>query len=231
MKYSNMLIERPMLRVLNPHKYWFELILGLAIIGILLYAIITLRFTVAGEEFTFPSLVSYALCFDLTSFFLNRRGLKFLDRIFYCFAAMASGIVLFELVYHYAYGVLSFQNFLHYQLFFFGNQSANGYFSLDWYLIILVVPFIGWKYMKINKLLLGVILFSGIVMFFWMATGYPQFNYPAETFPAYRPLIDVIQRGNASQIRSYGELFNGLAKIIAIIPALLFNKKETVGCS
>lgn len=213
-----------LLEALNPRKYWFELILGLAVIGLLVYSALTGQFTVAGGAFTYPSLVSYVLCFVLTAFFLNRQGLKFLERIFYCFAAMASGIVLFELVYHYAYGVSSFHSFLHYQLFFFGNQSANGYFSLDWYLIILVVPFIGWKYMKFNRTLIAVIIFSAVVMFFWVATGYPQFLYP-QWFPAYSPYIDIIQKGNTNQIVFYGELFNGPAKIIAIIPALLFNKK------
>ena len=213
-----------LLEALNPRKYWFELILGLAIVGLLVYSALTGQFTVAGGAFTYPSLVSYTLCFVLTSFFLNRQGLKFLERIFYCFAAMASGIVLFELVYHYAYGVSSFHSFLHYELFFFGNQSANGYFSLDWYLIILVVPFIGWKYMKLNRTLIAVIIFSAVVMFFWIATGYPQFLYP-QWFPSYGPYIDIIQKGNTNQIVFYGELFNGVAKIIAIIPALLFNNK------
>jgi hypothetical protein len=216
-----------LVQVLNPRKYWFELILGGAIIGVLLYAALSGEFTVAGGALTYPSLVFYVLCFALTSFFLNRQGLKFLDRIFYCFAAMASGIVLFELVYHYAYGVLSFSDFLHYELFFFGNQSANGYFSLDWYLIILVVPFIGWRYMAINKILISVIVFSALVMFFWVATGYPQFLYP-QYFPAYNVLINVIQKGNTAQIKFYGELFNGLAKIIAIIPALLFNRSKKI---
>ncbi len=205
-------------------KYCFELVLGLVIIGALLYAAAERQFTVAGGALSYASLVFYSLCFALTSFFLNRQGLRFLERIFYCFAAMASGIVLFELVYHYAYGVLSFNDFLHYELFFFGNQSANGYFSLDWYLIILVVPFIGWKYMRVSKTLIAVIIFSSAVMFFWVATGYPQFLYP-QWFPSYGPFIDIIQKGNTNQIVFFGELFNGPAKIIAIIPALLFNKK------
>ncbi len=212
-----------LVQVLKPRKYWFELTLGAAILGILCYAALSGQFTVAGGALTYPSLVFYALCFALTSFFLNRQGLRFLERIFYCFATTASGIVLFELVYHYAYGVSSFQSFLHYELFFFGNQSANGYFSLDWYLIILVVPFIGWKYMNLSRTLIAVVVFSAVVMFFWVATGYPQFLYP-QWFPAYGPFINIIQKGNTNQIVSYGELFNGLAKIIAIIPALLFNK-------
>jgi hypothetical protein len=205
-------------------KYWLELILGLAVVGILINGAVAGQFTVAGGAFTYPSLVSYSLCFVLTSFFLNRQGLKLLERIFYCFAAMASGIVLFELVYHYAYGVTSLHHFLHYELFFLGNQSANGYFSLDWYLIILVVPFIGWKYMKFNRLLLAVIVFSAVVMFFWVATGYPQFLYPQD-YPSHGPYIDLIQKGNTMQIISYGKWFNGIAKIIAVIPALFFNKK------
>jgi hypothetical protein len=208
-------------------KYWFESILGLGIIGVLIYAALTLQFFVAGGALTYPSLISYALCFMLTSLFLNRQGLKFIDRIFYCFATMASGIVLFEMVYHYAYGVLSFNDFLHYELFFLGNQSANGYFSLDWYLVILVVPFIGWRYMSLNKILFGVTIFSAFVMFFWVATGYPQPLYP-QWFPAYSTLINVIQKGDTSQIVFYGELFNGLAKIIAIIPALLFYKVDQI---
>jgi hypothetical protein len=213
-----------LIQTLKLRRYWFEFLLGLGILSALLYATVTGQFTVAGGALSYASLAFYALCFTLTSYFLNRQGLRFLERVFYCFAAMASGIVLFELVYHYAYGVLSLSNFLNYELFFLGNQSANGYFSLDWYLIILVVPFIGWKYMRISKPLIGVIVFSSLVMFFWVATGYPQFLYP-QWFPAYGPFFNIIQKGNTSQIVFYGELFNGLAKIISIIPAVLFNKK------
>ncbi|SRR5579863_9870615 len=211
---------------LNVRRYWFELALGTIIVGFFLYALATLRFLVQGGEFTFPSLICYLLCFALTSFFLNRQGLKFRERIFYCFATMLAGIALFEIVYHYAFGIPSLANFLHYQLFFFGNQSANGYFSLNWYLVILVVPFIGLKYMKFkwNWLLYGVVIFSALVMFLWIASGYPQYFQP-QYFPAYRILIKGIQRGNYAQIEIYGALFNGFAKIIAVIPALLFNKK------
>lgn len=209
-------------------KYFFELILGFAIAAILVYAALIREFTVGGGAFTYPSLISYALCFALTSYFLNRQGLKFLERIFYCFATMASGIVLFEIAYHYGFLAPSLEYVWVHDFTFLSTQSTNGNFSLIWYLIIFSLPFIGRKYMALNKIFLAVFFFGGFVFLFWMAIGYPQFLYP-QWWSSSFAVIKIIPTNNPASeaywVKVYGELFNGISKIIAIEPALLFNKK------
>lgn len=181
-------------------RYWFEILSVVVVAIISLYGTVIAREHTLGEgTLTYPSFAAFSLCFVLTSYFLNRQNVKFFDRVLYSLAAMASGIVLSEIVYHFALGIPSFQDFLHYELFFFGNQSANGYFSLNWYLIILIVPLIGLRYTTWNKILIGIIVFLGLAILVWIAGGY---------------------------VHSHEMLFNSFAKMTAVIPALVFNKEE-----
>lgn len=139
---------------------------------------------------------------------------------------MVSGIVLFEIVYHYGFGIPSLHDFLTFELTFLGNQSANGYFSLDWYLLIFASLFIARKYMALNKALLAVTFFGAIVMFAWIGSGFPQlFNPPwtADYLPVYRTFHVVYS--SPGMIIQYAQFFNGIAKIISVIPALFFNKR------
>jgi hypothetical protein len=205
-------------------RYWFELSLGFVIFCFLIYSIVSSSYTVGKGALLDASAISYLLCFTLTSFFLNRQQVKFPVRAFYSVASTLAGIVLYEIVYHYAFGITRAELIKDFT--FLGNESGNGYFSLDWYLLIFLTIFIGVKYMAFNKPLLVLVLFDAIVMLAWIGIGYPQaFNPPwtASYSPVYR-MFDVVYRSQ-SMILSYARIFNSLSKSIAVIPAFFFNKK------
>jgi len=208
-------------------RYWFEVIASLFILVVALGALVSSSYNVAGGSLLYPSLISYLTCFTLTSLLLNRQGVRFLDKVLISGLSMVSGVILFEIVYHYGFGVSSLGSFLTYDLTFLGNQSANGYFSLDWYLLIFSSLFVARRYMAFNKPLVGVASFGAIVMFAWIGSGYPQLFDPpwvANYAPIYQTFHVVYSSPN--MIARYAMLFNGIAKIICIIPALFFYKSS-----
>jgi hypothetical protein len=210
--------------------YLFELIAVAFILAIASYALVSNSYNVAGSGLLYPSLMCYLACFTLTSFFLKRQGARFLDRLLISVLSMVSGIILFEIVYHYGFGVPSFDYFFAHDLAFLGNQSANGYFSLDWYLLIFSSLFVARKYMAMNLPFFALVLIGGIVMFAWIGSGYPQlFNPPwvADYLPIYHTFHVVYS--SPSMIVQYARYYNGVAKIISIIPALLFYKTARIG--
>lgn len=207
-------------------QYWFELILGLGIAGISLYSLFSHSSYVA-VGLLYASLISYLLCFTLTSFFLNRQNVKFLDRMFLSILSMLAGIILFEIVYHYGFGISQAQLIKDFT--FLGNGTAQGSFPLDWYLLIFVSIFIGRKYMTFNKSLIVLTLFGAVAMFVWIGSGYPQsFDPPwtANYLPIYQTFHVVYTTSN--MIVQYASFFTDISKTIAIIPAFFFNKKLSV---
>lgn len=204
------------------NRYWLEIFLGFVIIGLSGYALVfgLYRFE---EGLKYPSAIFYILCFCLTSYFLNRQGAKLLDRVFLSTLSMLAGIVLFEIVYHYGFGISQAQLVSDFS--YLGNSAANG-FPLDWYLLIFASLFIGRKYMSFNKSLLALSIFGGVAMFFWIASGYPQtFNPPwtANYLPIYSTFH--ISYPGPGKIIRYAEFYNWITKAIAVIPAFFFNKR------
>jgi hypothetical protein len=205
--------------------YWFEVITSFFIFAVALYALVSSSYNVPGSSLLYPSLICYLACFTLTSSFLKRQGVQFLDRLFISVLSMVSGIILFEIVYHYGFGIPSLDYFWTHELTFLGNQSANGYFSLDWYLLIFSSLFVARKYMAFNIPLFALALLSAIVMFAWIGSGYPQLFDPP-WFANYLPIYKTfhVAYSSPNMIDQYARYFNGFAKIISIIPAFLFYK-------
>src|SRR6266850_6567567 len=198
--------------------YWFELITSLFILAVTLFALGSSSYNVAGSSLLYPSLICYLACFTLTSFFLKRQGVQFLDRLFISVLTMVSGIILFEIVYHYGFGIHSLDYFVTHELTFLGNQSANGYFSLDWYLLIFSSLFVARRYMAFNKPLVALAFFGAIVMFAWIGSGYPQLFDPpwvADYAPIYQTFHVVYSSQNI--IAQYARYYNSIAKIISIV--------------
>lgn len=207
-------------------EYWFELILGGLLVILLIYSLLSSSHYFS-RGFSYNSLLHYGACFVIASFFLKRQKVNFVDRMFYSLATMASGIVLYEIVYHYGFGV-SFSMLAH-DASYFVLAAGNGYFCLDWFLIIFLIPFAWRKYMNLNNKLLWILIsFEAIVMLLWVGIGYPQYPFPS-WWPAYEPLFNVIPlvngTGNTASIIFYGGVFSALAKTISVIPAFFFNKR------
>jgi hypothetical protein len=209
--------------LITVRRYFLELIIGLVVIGLFGYALATGGYWLYGA-LKYSSVIAYLVCFDLTAFFLNRQGAKLLDRIFLSILSTLAGIVLFEIIYHYGFGISS--SLLIMDLSYLGNAAQNGSFPLDWYLLIFACLFIGRKYMHLNKSLLALCAFGAVAMFFWIGSGYPQTFSPPWTatyLPVYYTLH--VTYTSPQMIVSYAEFFNWITKPIAIIPAFFFNKK------
>lgn len=205
-------------------RYWLELILGSVVIGLLGYSSLSGSYRFDEKSLLYSSAISYLLCFALTSFFLNRQGAKFLDRFFLSTLSMLSGIVLFEIVYHYGFGISQAQ--LVSDFTYFGNAFSDGFFPLIWYLLIFVSLFIGRKYMHFNKSLAFLCVIGGVIMFLWIGSNYPQaFSPPwvATYLPIYYTFH--VSYSSPSMILQYAKFYNSVAKLIAVIPAFFFNKK------
>jgi hypothetical protein len=136
---------------------------------------------------------------------------------------MIAGIILFEIVYHYGFGLSPGQ--LQAELTYFGNSPANQ-FPLIWYLLIFASLFIGRKYMAPNVPLVLMAIYGALVMFFWIGMGYPQTFTPPWT-ANYLPVYSTfnVNYTGPQMIVNYAIVFNWLSKGIAVIPALFFNKK------
>jgi hypothetical protein len=192
-------------------RYRIELGLGLATIAISLYSLLSNSYNLVERGLTYPSLISYLSCFIITSYFLNRQNVKFPDRMLFSVLSTLAGIVLFEIVYYYSFGISQAELIKDFT--FLGNGSGEGFFPLIWDLLIIAALIIGRKYMAMNKSLLVLIFVSGIIMALWIGIGYPQDD-----------------SGSKTSIE-YGKFFDGIAKVIAVIPAFLFNKKSVHGLS
>ncbi|MDH2901069.1 MAG: hypothetical protein PXY39_08855 [archaeon] len=209
-------------------RYCLELILGLGIATIALYALLSNSYFVSGG-LLYASVISYALCFTLTFFFIHRQNVNLVDRLAYSILSTLAGIIFFEFAWHYGFGISLAQ--IAKDSSFLGN---NGWvtFPLDWYILILATLFVGRKYMEVNKSLIIVCLISGILMFAWIGSGYPQ-DFPppwtANYFPIYQTFHVVYT--NQAMIIEYSRIFNSITKIIAVIPAFFFNKKKALGVS
>jgi hypothetical protein len=204
----------------NLRQYWLELTIGLIVIGLLTYALVFGLYRINGA-LKYDSAIFYLVCFGFTSFFLNRQGAKFLDRLFFSILSMLAGVVLFEIVYHYGFGISQAQLVSDFS--FLGNSGSG--FPLDWYLLIFASLFVGRKYMGLNKSLLAISAFGAVVMFLWIGSGYPQtFNPPwiANYLPIYSTFH--ISYSGPAMIIHYAEFYNWITKPIAVIPAFFFNK-------
>jgi hypothetical protein len=214
----------------NLRRYWLELIIGIVVISLLMYALVSGSYWLSGA-LKFSSTVSYFLCFGLTLFFLNRQNAKLLDRVFLSTLSMLAGIVLFEIVYHYGFG-FSF-GLLANDLSYLGNAAENGAFPLDWYLLIFACLFVGRKYMGFNKSLVALCVIGAVAMFLWIGSGYPQtFSQPwtATYLPIYYTLH--VTYSSPEMIINYARFFNWITKLpIAVIPAFFFNKVRSVPAS
>jgi len=166
------------------------------------------------DQVLWASVFAYGLCFILTMFFLRKR-IKFLENILLSLLTMFSGVMLYEIAYHYSWSEADsiariWQDITWFTL---GGTTA---FPLLFYASVMLAPFLAWRYMAVNKAFI-VVLGAGITFFFvWVGLGFQQFWCScegADIFGQYLP---------PSQIETIGYWMNSFSKILCIAPAFLF---------
>ena len=173
------------------------------------------------------SVVVYGLAFVLSEFFLRRQGVGF-ERYLIALAAVASGIWLQQGLYHFGYADARTPTAVANTLFtlnFNFNTSAQTY-PLYWNLIMVSLPFVGYRYMRLNRYFVAATLVSAAVYLLWVYAGYPQF-FAADWYPSSPIAVPLIPL-NSSAIRLGGFIFNSAFMVVALLPALLFHPKPKV---
>lgn len=101
------------------------------------------------------------------------------ERIFVGFASAASGLWLYEACYHYAwifagrtealYAIP--RNLLTLNI----NTGEGSYFPLPWAIIMILLPAVAYRYMRMGGMFITVLGLSGLTFYLWISAGYPQF--------------------------------------------------------
>ena len=184
-------------------------------------------FLVPGTSILYASLVAMIAAFLITLFSLRRRGAGN-EALFVGLASAASGIWLYELVYHYAYGMSFLQLYLDARRIDISGTSAGqlSVFPLAWSIIVILLPFAAYRSMSINPYFLAA-LAAGIALFvLWILFGFPQFSNVnwSSAWTGYREVILV---PSTSRI-TIAFVLNSLTKVLVCVPALLFLPRKKV---
>lgn len=206
--------------------YPFESALGFLALGVIGYSRGFLVPSTGNSKLLTASLVFMILSIAVASFGLKRQGVG-VERFFLSLAAMVSGTWIFEFLYHFAFpGSWDLDKILS-QATSFNVNITPTQFPLLWGSILIVLPFGGLRYMRMNPVAVLVIFTTLVVFGLWFFTGYPQFAHP-ENWPTRFDRIPLIPRSlrgtHSSVIVFWGYLFNSLAKIGVLVPATLFLK-------
>jgi hypothetical protein len=169
-----------------------------------LYSVSDKSFFLSGQILT-ASAVAPLFAFALTYNCLKAQGVG-KERIITSFASVISGLILFEVVYHYGWpGALV--NLPHDLIYFniFPADLSNGLpFPLPFYTMIILMPFAFYKFMRLN-ILFSLLLFGSMATFaIWEGLGYPQW---------------ALSQGDPLT----AEILNSVAKLFVLtLPASLF---------
>ena len=186
--------------------------------------------------FVFTQNVLYASILVMVSspcisfYFLRKQGAGLIESFGISVAAMVSGIWLYEIFYHFSYpDTLTIKNITG-SILTLNFNTTNSVYPLTWSIIMTILPLSGIKYMKINYVFIGVLIFSIVSFYFWISVGFPQFFSP-EWWPCSTPYINLIPLDLAHTaspiITFWGGLINSITKILVTLPALLFIKNTS----
>ena len=177
--------------------------------------------------------LAYSSCFFLTLSFLIYRKLDFLESLLISFVTMFSGVILYEIVYHYGFGLGPLIG----DLTTFDIQfvsSVHPQFPLLFALVVVCSPLLAWKYISMNRPFLIVLSASVALFFVWIIIGYPQFADPS-WWPTQKMIIWIFPQSyiNAptpaaqEEIETVGYWLNSLTKLLAVAPAFLFYPRKS----
>ena len=137
---------------------------------------------------------------------------------------MASGIWLYEIAYHYSWGLGGLQSdFSTLSVAIGGNVPFPIYFAI----FLTVLPLVGRRYMTLNRVFFLAASLSAILFVIWLSIGFPQFWCVC----ASKPLSNVLLPGDyvkpdgwlkEASVEPLGYVMNSLTKLLSVVPALLF---------
>ncbi|MGD1119261.1 MAG: hypothetical protein ABR886_07210 [Dehalococcoidales bacterium] len=210
--------------------FTLEYLILLGILVVIAICIFKRSFFVSGATLG-ASAIGWLSAALLASYGLKKQGMK-LSRIFYVLATMVTAIWLFELLYHYSYGI-SWSIFSE-DIRYISVYTTDRVFPLIWSLMMISMVFTGYKYMNVGRWFWITLIVSLALFLFWIWIGFPQWSHP-DWFPTHKQIIPLIPRSykNAptETARNYiyhvSLVINSAAKIaISILPSTLFLGKD-----
>ena len=144
---------------MNPKKQSkyvsLEFVTLLSILALSLAAVVNHSLLITGDTL-YASVIFAGISFLLTLQFLKLQNVG-KERIFIALTSTVSGIWLYELVYHYSYldymknSVQLDSSYLFSDLKFLTFNTDGGQFPIIWAIIMIALPLVGYKYMRLNK--------------------------------------------------------------------------------
>jgi len=181
-------------------------------------------FLVPHSSMLYGSLFSMIAAY-LISYFSLRKKKMGNEALFLSLGSLASGIWLYELVYHYAYGSTLSQFLLDAQRIDISG-TTGGVFPLAWAIIMILLPFAGYKWMSVNWFFIGATVAGFSFFVLWILVGFPQFDHVdwSSAWTNYKQVIPIPEQSRLV----VAFVLNSLSKILVCAPALLFFPSKKV---
>ena len=158
------------------------------------------------------SLIAYSTCFGLTMLFLRKRA-KLFDRAMISALTMTSGVWLYEIAYHYSWGLDGLlSDFSRPSIVLAENNPFPIYFAT----FLVALPLVVRQYVTLNRLFLMIAAISTTLFAVWLAIGFPQFW----CICSYEPVWGVWWP--RASVEPLGYVMNSLTKLLAVVPAFLY---------
>ncbi len=162
------------------------------------------------------SVIAYSASFALTMLFLRNRT-KLFDRVIISALTMTSGIWLYEIAYHYSWGLGGLLSDLSRLSISLGGDVP---FPIYFAGFLVAMPLVVRQYFTLNRLFVMVVAISAILFVVWLAIGFPQFW----CICSYEPVWGVWWPRES--VEPLGYVMNSLTKLLAVVPAFLFYQAQ-----
>jgi hypothetical protein len=169
------------------------------------------------------SVIAYLTCFVLTMLFLRGRT-KLFDRIMVSSATTASGIWLYEIAYHYSWGLGGLLTDLSSPSVAIGGNAP---FPIYFAVFLSALPLMARQYIKLNRVFFVAAAISAILFAAWLSLGFPQFwcvcaSKPFSSFLLPGEFVKPDGWLSEASVEPLGYVMNSLTKLLAIVPAFLY---------
>ena len=144
--------------------------------------------------------------------FLRKRA-KLFDSAIISALAMTSGIWLYEIAYHYSWGLDGLLSDLSRASIALGGDVP---FPIYFAGFLVALPLVVRQYVTLNRPFFVIAVISAVLFAVWLAIGFPQFW----CICSYEPVWGVWWP--RASVEPLGYVMNSLTKLLAVVPAFLF---------